>query len=113
MAFYYICGGATEVEAQAALDEINNDTNWFPVIGEVNGISAPENCQTTNWCDNLSETIDGRFVFPCIPMTRLAALDVPQEEISKWISDHNVSWIDIPAEEFPIVEDIEDMIGDE
>jgi len=106
MAFYYICGSATEPEAQAALDEINNSPAWFPIVGLVNGVPAPENCQTTRWCESLSETLDGRFVFPCIPMERLTALGVSQEEIGQWVADHSVTWIDIPTEEFPATEDL-------
>ena len=106
MAWYYICGNATEQEAQAALDAVNS-ADWFPVVGKVKGTPAPANCQTTCWCTELLETLDGRFVFPCIPMTRLTALGVPQEEIQQWIADHSVTWEEIPAEDFPQPKDEE------
>jgi len=98
MAWYYICGSATENEAQDALNEINS-SNWFPIVGQINGNPAPQNCQTSLWCEDLTETIDGRFVFPLIPMERLMNIGVSQEEISQWITDHNVTWEDIPTSE--------------
>lgn len=74
---YYVF--ATQAEADACIAAING-TNWFPLVGEVNGVPAPQNQQTTKWCDSCMCMLSGDFAVPRITTDKLDFLGVTQGE---------------------------------
>jgi len=74
---YYVF--ATEAQAIACIAAING-TSWFPIVGYCNGVPAPQNQQTTKWCDAPAEMTTGEWAVPRIPTSRLNDIGVPQAD---------------------------------
>jgi hypothetical protein len=102
MAEYYVF--PNEIASQACVDYINN-TPWFPIVGCVNGVPAPQNAKTIKWCDSGTEMASGEWAVPRVPETRLDALGVPQEDRDSFIAVFGQDIRDLSSVDFPVVED--------
>lgn len=78
MAEYYVF--ETEQDAVNCINYINN-TDWFPLAGNVQGEPAPETHQkTVAWVLVPFEMLSGEWAVPRIPSTLLDAVNVPQAD---------------------------------
>jgi len=108
MSEYYVF--ATEAEAQACVDYINN-TPWFPIAGKVNGKPAPEsNAKTTKWCNSGTELANGEWAVPRIPESRLDTLEVPQEDRQAFLDAFGQDIRTLTSDDFPPPPLIEGML---
>ena len=74
MTEYYVF--QTQAEAQNCINYINS-TPWFPIVGNVNGVPAPDHQKTTSWVDRPDELISGEWAVQRIPEERLDLIGVP------------------------------------
>jgi hypothetical protein len=95
--------------AQACLDAVNNHPK-LPHVGRnaLSGKLQPDKCQTTKWCDSVTECLDGKFGFPRVTEKWLDILEVSEEDRQAFldafnpsIEEYDPAWI--PAREEEIV----------
>ena len=98
---YYVF--QTKVDADTCIAYING-TNWFPIVGSVNGIPAPQNQNTTKWVESAKEMISGEWAIPRIPETRLDYLGVPQADRDAFIVAFGQDIRTLMDSDFPAVE---------
>ena len=98
MSEYYVF--ATEAEADACLNYINS-TPWFPIVGKVNGVPAPEKQNTTKWADSPQEMTSGEWAIPRIEEARLDALEVPQEDRDAFMAAFGQDIRTLGPDDFP------------
>mgnify|MGYP000941287672 CR=1 FL=1 len=96
---YYVF--ETEVDARACIDYING-TDWFPIIGQKNGVDAPESQATTSWTDLPSEMLSTEWAVPRIPESRLDYLGVTQEERDSFLAVFGTDIRTLTSEDFPV-----------
>lgn len=80
---YYVWSSATV--ASNALYAVNN-SGWFPVVG-VNAKThqpATDKQKTVKWTEAIQQRLDGKWVFPRIPNTKLDFLGVSDAERRAW-----------------------------
>ena len=95
---YYIF--ATEAGATACLDYINA-TPWFPIVGQSQGVPAPQNQTTTKWVEAPSEMLTGEWAVPRIPNARLDHLEVPQGSRDAFMSAFGQDIRGLDSGDFP------------
>jgi hypothetical protein len=79
---YYVF--QTEAEAQACLDYING-SDWFPIVGSINGVPQPNKQTTTKWVEAVEE-IGDVWCVPRIHASRLDALGVSGDTRDQFIA---------------------------
>jgi len=95
---YYVF--ATQAAGDACVAAING-TAWFPIVGKVQGVSAPDNQQTIKWCDGPVEMLSGEWAVPRIPTARLDALEVPQAERDAFLAAFGQDIRELTPADFP------------
>jgi len=95
---YYV--KATEAEAQAGVDAINN-SGWFPVVGNVKGVPAPNKQMTVAWCDAPQQILSGEWAWPRVPESKLNFLGVPQSERDAYLAAFGGDIRELTSADFP------------
>lgn len=103
MEFYVF---SDQAGAQACIDYINS-TPWFPIVGAVNGVPAPDKQMTTCWCDTPRELVSGEWVVPRIPTSKLDALEVPQEDRDAFLAAFGQDIRSLLHSDFVVIEEEE------
>ena len=83
MSEYYVF--ANQTDADACIAFINN-TPWFPLVGNKNGVLNPNAQKTTCWCTESKEMVSGEYAVPRIPNSRLDLIGVPQGDRDGFMS---------------------------
>jgi len=99
---YYVF--QTEAEALGCLNYINS-TPWFPIVGKVNGVDAPNNQTTTSWAEAPVEMLSGEWAVPRIPQSRLDYLEVSAEDRTNFLASFGQDIRTLTAEDFPVIEE--------
>lgn len=97
---YYVF--ANQAGADACIAAING-TNWFPIVGSVKGKLAPNNQQTTSWCDTGKEMLSGEYAVPRVPAHLLDALGVSQAERDAFLELFGQDIRTLTGADFPVV----------
>jgi hypothetical protein len=95
---YYVF--ADEATANQCIGAING-TDWFPIVGNRNGVPDPTAQQTTCWCEAGQEMKSGEWAVPKIPDARLDYVGVPQEEREAFLAVFGQDIRDLTADDFP------------
>lgn len=100
---------AAEQSARACIDYING-TPWFPIVGMVNGVPAPDLQKTERWAEAPMKMASGEFAVPRIPEERLDALNVPQATRDQFLAAFGQDIRDLDRDAFP-TQNPEDRAG--
>lgn len=95
---YYVF--QTKPEADACIAAING-TKWFPVIGKVNGVPAPDNAMTLRWQPEPLEMLSGEWAVPRIPDKRLNALKITSATRKAFMAVFGKDVRTLTKEDFP------------
>jgi hypothetical protein len=76
-----------EVDAQAALDFLNNHPS-LPHVGKnaKTGELEPDKCKTTKWCNEVIACTDGKFGFQRVSIKWLDILEIPEEDRTAFVT---------------------------
>ena len=100
---YYVF--ATKADADTCLGFINT-TSWFPVVGSVNGVPAPQNQKTEKWADEPTEMLSGEWCIPRIPESRLDYLGVSAESRATFLAAFGQDIRTLTHADFPVPEEV-------
>ncbi len=78
-----------------------NSSGWFPIVGNVKGVPAPQNQQTTQWVEAPIEMLSGEWAVPRIPEEKLDRAGVPQEDRDQFMAAFGQDIRTLGPEDFP------------
>ena len=98
---YYVF--KTRTEADACVKYLNVDKGWYPIVGNVKGIPAPQNQQTLRWVEGPIEMKDGSFAVPKLPEQAFDHMKVPvtAEDKADLLVEHGKDIRELSAADFP------------
>ena len=99
---YYVF--PTEAEAIGCVSYINS-TPWFPIVGEVNGVPAPDHQVTTCWVESPTEMLSEEWAVPRIPEFRLDFLGVSQSDRDEFLVAFGSDIRELGSTDFPVIEE--------
>jgi len=95
---YYVF--INKFEADACLNAINT-SGWFPVVGKVAGVAAPQNKKTTKWADESKELLSGEWCVPRVPKARLDFIGVPEVDQQAFLNVYGGDTRELSRSDFP------------
>ena len=102
----------TRAEADACVKHINSDMGWYPIVGNVMGVPAPQNQQTLHWADEPKEMKDGSWAVPKVPDKRLDEMKVPVtvQDKTDLLAVHGTDIRTLTAADFPEPPDEDEVV---